>query len=247
MNFKTLLAYSAVLFFVTFFVTSCKKNSDTSPSGVSSKLKLYIEDARATPYGTIDSFSVGYDNNNRITSLTGKSLRFAYAYNGSTGYTMDLFELGQLSIHEIGFIKGSYVDSTYQINNTQDTTTEKYIYNGTQLTSRITYDYSGGRPVVYDRENYTYDGSGNLIKTVQLDGTTTTYTYTDKPFQLTVNPTYQPIQAKNLPATAKQTDGGGNTLSTVTYSYQFDSQGRVVNETDALGGGYVVIKSYVYQ
>lgn len=243
MNSKTLLTFSVVI----CLLASCKKNSDTSPSGVSSKLRLYIEDARATPYATIDSFSVGYDNSNRITSLTGKSIRFAYAYNGNTGYTMDLFELGQLSIHEIGFIKGSYVDSTFQVNNTHDSTTEKYIYNGTQLTSKITYDYSNGVPIVYDRENYTYDGNGNLIKTVQLDGTTTTYTYTDKPFQLTVNPSYQPIQAKNLPATETQTDSGGNTTATVTYSYQFDSQGRVTKETDALGGGNVVIKSYIYQ
>lgn len=232
---------------VVVLLASCKKNSDTSPSGVSSKLKYYIEDARATPYGTVDSFSVGYDNNNRITSLTGKSISFAYAYNGNTGYTLDLFEMGQLSIHEIGFIKGSYVDSTFQVNNTQDTTTEKYIYSGTQLTSRITYDYSNGLPLVHDRENYTYDGNGNLTKAVQLDGTTTTYTYTDKPFQLTVNPTYQPLQAKNLPATEKKTDGGGNTIATVTYSYEFDGQGRVTKETDSISGGFVVVKLYVYQ
>ncbi|MBS1605762.1 MAG: hypothetical protein JST42_24090 [Bacteroidetes bacterium] len=243
MNLRSLLTLSAVV----FFAASCKKNSDSSPSGVSSKLKLYIEDASATPYGTIDTFAVGYDNNNRITSLSGKSLRFAYAYTGSTGFTMDLFEQGLLSIHEMGFIKGSYVDSTFQVNNTQDTTTEKYIYSGTQLASRITYDYSGGRPVLYDRENYTYDGNGNLIKTVQLDGTTTTYTYTDKPFQLTVNPSYYPVQAKNLPATEKQTDGGGNVVATVAYTYEFDNQGRVVKETDALSGGFVVVKLYVYQ
>jgi len=243
MNFRNLLTLSAVI----FFAASCKKNSDTSPSGVSSKLKFYIEDARATPYGTVDSFSVGYDNNNRITSLTGKSIRFAYAYNGSTGFTMDLFEQGLLSIHEIGFIKGSYVDSTFQVNNTQDTTTEKYIYSGTQLKSRITYDYSGGHPLVHDQESYTYDGSGNLIKTVQLDGTTTAYTYTDNAFQLTVNPSYYPVQAKNLPATEKQTDGGGNIIATVTYTYEFDGQGRVTKETDSISGGFVVVKSYVYQ
>jgi hypothetical protein len=243
MNIRTLLTFAAVI----CFAASCKKNSDSSPSGVSSKLKLYIEDARATPYGSIDSFSVGYDNSNRITSLTGKSIRFAYSYNGNTGFTMDLFEMGQLSIHEIGFIKGSSVDSTFQVNNTQDTTTEKYVYSGTQLTSRATYDYSDGRPVLNDREVYTYDGSGNLIKTVQLDGTTTTYTYTDKPFQLTVNPGYYPVQAKNLPATEKRTDGGGNLIATVTYSYEFDSQGRVVKETDALSGGFAVVKMYVYQ
>jgi len=90
-----------------------------------------------------------------------------------------------------------------------------------------------------------------LTKTVQADGsgtinTITTYTYTDKPFQLTTSPAYYPLQSKNLPATETQTDGSGNPIATVTYTYTFDSQGRVTKETDAVAPGVFVVKSYVY-
>jgi len=124
MNARTLLAAS----FVLCLLASCKKNSDKGPTGITNKLKLYIEDARATPYNSIDTFSLTYDNDNRITSLRSKTLQFVYAYP-SNGFTMDLYESSHLSIHEIGFIKGNYVDSTFQYNDTFDSTTEKYIYN----------------------------------------------------------------------------------------------------------------------
>jgi len=247
-NSRILLVFS----FIFCFLASCKKNSDKGPSGASNKLKMYIEDARATPYNSIDTFSLTYDNNNRITSLFSKTLKFTYAYTSNTGYSMDLYETGQLSIHEIGFIQGNgYVDSTFQYNNTNDSTTEKYIYNGNVLTSKITYSYSKLNTTVDNRENYTYDNNGNLTKTVQFDGSgsitsTTTYTYTDKPFQLTTSPAYYPLQGKNLPASETQTDGSGNVDATVTYTYTFDSQGRVTKETDTVAPGVYVVKTYVY-
>jgi hypothetical protein len=245
MRSKTLLAVSIAI----CSLASCKKNSGPNSSANSNKLKMYIEDARATPFNTIDTFYLTYDNNDRLTSLASAKLKFAYAYNSNTSFTLDLFENGLLSIHEIAFINGgTSIDSTFQFNNTHDSTTEKYLYSGSLLISKITYTYHKLGSQVDNREVYTYDNNGNLTKTVQTGGagTITTYTYTDKPLQFTINPSYYPVQSKNLPATQKQTDGAGNTIATITYSYEFDSAGRVIKETDSVGNGVFVVKLYTY-
>lgn len=232
-------------------LAACKKNTSNGPTGATNKLKLYVEDARATPYNSIDTFNITYDISDRMTSMRSSKLNFVYTYSGNTGFGLDLFEQGVLSIHENGFIKGSFVDSTFQYNNTHDTTTQKFVYNGSQLTSQITYDYSHSGSTVSQRETYTYDGNGDLSKTVETDGgghvnTITTYTYTDKPLQFSVSPSYYPLQSKHLPATQKQTDGLGNTIANVTYTYVFDDKGRVIKETNALSSGVFVVKSYIY-
>ena len=231
---------------------ACKKNSDKTPNGASNKVKLYIQDARNTPLNTIDSFAMTYDNSNRLISQVSSKEKFVYTYSGNTSFTMDLYELGQLSIHEIGYVgSNNFLDSTFQFNDTQDSSTEKYFYNGTLLTNKISYDYSNHLSTVNMRESFTYDNNGNLIKDVQTAvgpgvSTTTTFTYTDKPIQFALSPSFVPVQAKNLPATQSQTDPAGNKIATVTYSYEFDSQGRITKETDAISGGYTVIKTYVY-
>ena len=245
MRSKTLLTVAIAI----CSLASCKKNGASNPSGNSNKLKMYIEDARATPFNSIDTFYLTYDNDDRLTSLASAKLKFTYAYNANTSFTLDLFESGLLSIHEIAYIKGgTTIDSTFQFNNTHDSTTEKYFYNGSLLASKITYTYHRLGSQVDSREVYTYDNNGNLTKTVQFGGAgnITTYTYTDKPLQFTTNPSYYPVQSKNLPATQKQTDGAGNPIATVTYSYEFDSAGRVIKETDSLGNGIFVVKLYTY-
>ena len=72
------------------------------------------------------------------------------------------------------------------------------------------------------------------------------YTYTDKLLQVTTNPIYYPLPSKNLPATLTVTDGAGNAIGTVTYTYVFDSSGRVTKETDTEDNGDYVVKIYGY-
>jgi hypothetical protein len=56
-----------------------------------------------------------YDNSDRLTGLTSPLLRLAYAYPTSKTFTLDLYEYGQLSIHEIAYINSaSWLDSTFQ-------------------------------------------------------------------------------------------------------------------------------------
>ncbi|HEV2481857.1 MAG TPA: hypothetical protein VGS79_19455, partial [Puia sp.] len=188
-------------------LASCKKNSGTNSNGSSNKLKMYIEAEQTGGTSLTDTFYVSYDNNNRITGLSSPQLKFVYAYQ-SKSLTMDLYEYNQLSIHEIFWLNNaSVVDSTLQYDNTNDTTTEGYDYNGNLLTAKLTYNYtSSGGASIDMREDFTYDNAGNLLKDVQSDGygnvnQVTTYTYTTHAVDLPVNPTYQPLQAEYLPAT----------------------------------------------
>jgi hypothetical protein len=252
MNEKRLLAFGAAL---CLLAASCKKNSDVSSGNNGNslnKVKMYIEETHVPTYNQIDTFYLSYDNNGRLTSMTGPTLKFVYAYTGSTSFTLDLFENGAQSIHELAYVKGSYIDSTFQYNSTHDTTTQKYLYNGNLLLSETDYDYTvAGGSVPYRRETYTYDNNGNMIKDVEDDGTgrinnTSTYTYTNKPLQFTINPTFYPFMSKMLPATKKVVDNLGTVNGIVTYEYVFDSAGRVTKETDTEDNGDYVIKSYAY-
>ena len=249
MKLKPLLA--TILWLVLYSFSSCKKDNSNTTNN-SGKLKMYIEDARNTSFGEIDSFNVTYDGSNRITGLISDNLKTLYSYSNNS-FTLDLYTYGQLSVHEIFYINSSsLVDSTLQYNDTNDSTTEKYFYNGKLLTKLITYDYSKlAGAQIFSEDDYAYDNNNNLIKQVNSDGygninTISTITYTSKLFGFSINPIYLPVFSKNLPATQTQTDGSGNPIATVTYTYIFDSSGRVTQETDALDNGESVIKSYVY-
>src|ERR1700722_19221236 len=130
--------------FVFCIFAACKKSSSSNSSGKSSKLKTYIEYVQAGSSITTDTFAVAYDNDNRIISVTAPNLGFVYTYSDKS-FTLDLYENSQLSIHEIAWLNSvPYVDSTFQYDNTSDTTTEGYIYTGNQLTRETTYSYSNG-------------------------------------------------------------------------------------------------------
>ena len=180
-------------------------------------------------------------------------MRIAYTYVSSKSFTLDLYEYGQLSVHEIGYINSaSYIDSTFQYNNVNDTTTQKFIYNEDLLTRQITYSYSLLIASISSQDDYTYDNNGNMTKDVNSDGfgninTTATFTYTSHPLNVTINPTYYPQQSKYLPATQKVTDGGGNLIISITYAYTFDGSGRLTKETDTANDGEVATKIYVYE
>lgn len=213
---------------------------------------MYIESETTGGTTLIDTFYTTYDNENRLTGLTSPQLKFVYAYQ-SKSLTLDLYEYNQLSIHEIFYLNGaSVVDSTLQYNNTNDTTTEGYLYNGSLLATMFTYSYSSYGTSIDSRDDYTYDNAGNLLKDVQSDGygtvnQVTAYTYTTYAMNLPVNPTYQPVQAKYLPATETLTDGSGNHLGTITYTYAFDGSGRLTKETEAADNGDAAVKTYVYE
>jgi YD repeat-containing protein len=248
MSLQKLTAFACAL----LILASCKKHG-ADASGNSNKLKWYIENYTSGTNHLVDSFSVSYDNSDRITGLSSALLKLVYGYANSKTNTFDIYEYGQPSLHENAFVNGNaLVDSSIQYDYTGDTTTQKYVYNGTLLTRDITYDYSHYGSSISSVDDYTYDNNANMIKDVTSDGygtiqTISTFTYTTHPVNVTINPAFFPQQSKFLPDTQKQTDGGGNLIATVSYTYTFDGAGRLTKETDVASDGEIVVKTYVYQ
>jgi hypothetical protein len=250
MKSKPLIIVAAAL----FLFTACKKSNSNNGTVIDSKYKLktYIEDGTQSSLGIVDSFAVTYDANNRITGLTSLPVSTLYTYS-SNSFTVDVLENGQPSIHEIDYLNSSsLVDSSFQYNNTNDSTTEKYIYNGSQLVTQKEYSYSkvtGSQ--IEGQDDYTYDNNGNIIKDVNSDGmgniyTVSTVTYTTTPITVNLGPVYLPVNAKYLQASKTVKDAFGNIQETATFTYTFDSSGRVTQETDTISDGEVFIKKYIY-
>ncbi|HVM87055.1 MAG TPA: hypothetical protein VMT76_02630 [Puia sp.] len=242
---------TSILLFSLLFIFSCNKTNNPNSNNLN-KVKLYIEDATQTAYNEIDTFTLSYDNQDRIISLESPIIKQTYTYGSGNSFSMDLYTYGAWSIHEIFYLNGSaIVDSTLQYNNTSDTSSEGYLFSGTTLLQKKEYIYSSSAVQIDTQDDYTYDNNGNMTKDVQSDGngnvgTVITYTYTDKPLNPLVTPKYFTLQSKNLPATQTQVDGYGNPLLTITYSYNFDNQGRLIKDTETYDNGDVVVKSYVY-
>jgi hypothetical protein len=243
---------------LTFFalaillLASCKKNNGSSSTGNANKLKSLIETNHINGTIQTDTFSVTYDNDNRITGLVSPVSKYVYTYQSSS-YTLDIYVGSVDEIHATFYLNGaSLVDSSLQFGAARDTTTEGFVYNGTQLTTLFTYDYANSIASIDTRDDYTYDNNGNVIKDVQSDGygdvsQISTYTYTTNPVNATINPTYFPQQSKYLPATLKVTDGFGNSQGSVTYAYIFDSSNRLTKETDTDDSGNVSTRTYIYE
>ena len=194
-----------------------------------------------------------YDGNNRIISVASSNIKFIYTYNSNVNFTLDLYTNNLLDIHEVFYVNSALsVDSTFQYNNTNDSTTEKYIYIGKLLSHRTTYRYSKSSGSRIDTQNdYTYDNNGNPIKDTQIDSignikTIFTYTYNSSILNFSTSPLYFAPKSKNLPATLAVTDGLGSAIVSVTYTYLYDNSGRVTKETDTLDNGEIVVKTFVY-
>jgi hypothetical protein len=250
MKLKPLIAISILCVCALF---SCKKNSSNNSTNNPNKLKLYIEDLSQTPANEIDTFTVTYDADNRITALTGSKVRTVYTYSSNSSFTLDLYDMNVLSIHEILFLNNqSYIDSTFQYNNTNDTTTEKYTYTGSLLTDLTTYDYTTSGGAQFDTEDeYQYDNNGNVTKDTQTDQygnvTVTTAVYGSQLLNFSINPSYYPLHSKNIPINETVTDGFGNTEAGISYAYAFDGNGRITKQSafDSISG-YTLSKIFVY-
>lgn len=234
----------ALLFF------SCKKDSGNSGGSSVSRPKKYTETITSSVLGNSSTtYNLTYDANGRIISMadaSGSGDKFVYQYNANNTFTMDLYNSNVLSIHEIFFINSlSYIDSTFQYNNTGDSSTEKYFYNaGKQLVKEKEYDYSkasGAR--LSNTHNYSYDNNGNPILDVD-DNTSIAYTYySDLKNTLSLGQLYFP-QPLNLAKTTTFTSGGS--AITKNQSYTFDGSNRLASEKDVLQTGDVVVKTYTY-
>ena len=244
---KTLLpAVVGILLF-----TACKKDNDTPSADSASLPKTYTEDIRSTGFNSLTTYNLTYDGNNRITSMTAipepAIIKFVYKYSSNNSLTMDLYNSNVLSIHEILWLNVSgTLDSTFQYNDTHDSSTEKYIYNSNKQILQIkNYNYSSSGSELDHTTDYVYDNLGNAITETTSGGSSTNFTYyTDMPNTLTMGQAFYP-QTKYLIKTASSSSSG--TLETATHFYSFDNNHRLTKDSAVTTGvSAVLIKSYTY-
>jgi hypothetical protein len=160
---------------------------------------------------------------------------------------MDLYENGNLNIHEILWLNSSSkLDSTFQFNDTGDSTTEKYIYEANHLlVQQKEYDYSTAGAVLTSTTSYTYDNLGNPVQSMDDQGNAITYTYyTDLKYNLSIGQSYIPVSANFVKT--QTTSSNGSTV-TVTHYYDFDSNDRLIKDSASTTGvDLIAIKSYTY-
>ena len=228
-------------------LTACSKDNSAPKQGFSLP-QTYTEDVRSSVVGnSITTYNLSYDGQGRLLEMTSTSsptFKTSYQYSGSS-YTSDMYNNGVLQIHEMYWLNSaSLVDSTLQYNNTQDTTTERYIYDVNKaLIQKTQYEYHQVGAIPISVTSYTYDNSGNLVSESTNTGTSTQYTYTNLP-NANFYQTYFP-QSKYLVNTATISVGGF--LKTATHSYSFDSNNRLSRDSVyTTGTDLIVVKSYTY-
>jgi hypothetical protein len=237
--------------------SSCQKSVEwddiTTPvtPTPSSKIKTYTEDVNITGGSrVVVTFNLEYDASNRLISMTSTSNpgdKFLYNYSANS-FTADIYNSNVLEIHQVSYLNSfSLVDSTFQYNNTQDTMTEKYLYNSAkQLVKLKSYDYKKSTgAVLYNTHDYLYDNNGNQISDKDMFSVTT-YEYTDLKYAYTLGPDHL-YKAKNLVKTTKYTSGGST--ETLNHAYTFDSINRLSTETitgSENGASYVITRTFTY-
>jgi hypothetical protein len=230
-------------------IISCKKGNDTATSN-SALPKTYTEDIRSSAINSKIVYNLTYDSKNRLVSLAAipepSITKFVYQYPDDKSVTLDLYNSGQLSIHEKFWLNGfSLVDSTFQYDDSQDTSTEKYFYDPNHLVTIVNnYDYSGGVSTLSNQTQYTYDNNGNALTQSDFSGTTSFTYYADLPYTLSVGQPYISVPKYFIKTASSDASGS---LITATHYYKFDSSNRLVQDSAYVSGvDAIAIKSYTY-
>jgi YD repeat-containing protein len=233
---------------IIFVLSGCSK-SNSSTANSASYPKTYTEDVRSSVIGnSVTTFNLSYDNQGRLLSMISTStptLKLTYQYSGNS-FTSDMYNNDVLQIHEMYWLNAaSLVDSTFQFNNTQDTTTEKYNYDANkELTQKIEYEYHQAGSIPGTITSYIYDNAGNLATESTNTGNSTQYTYYTNLANVNFFASYFP-QPKNLIKTATLSLGGF--LETATHYYSFDNSNRLTQDsTYTTATNVTVVKTYTY-
>jgi YD repeat-containing protein len=244
---KNLSFLSGLMLAVSLF--SCKKSNNTSTSS-SSLPKTYTEDLRSSAISSLTTYDLTYDSKNRLTGMTAipapSILNFVYQYPTANTVTLDMYNSGQLSIHENFWLNSfSLVDSTFQYDNTSDTTTEKYIYDGNHLLTEVdNYDYFGSVSTLSNQTQYTYDNNGNAITQTDYSGTTSFTYYSNLPYTLSVGQPYISVPKYFIKTTSSNSSGSP---VTATHYYIFDSSNRLTQDSAYVSGvDAILVKTYTY-
>ena len=236
---KTMTHSLKMLFAVLLavLVYGCKKDKDDVK-----KPSCRIITATPTPSSAGDPFSISYNEDGKISSLTQGTNVTSFLYSGNnaiatqmTGGTFSLRKI--ITINSDGLasnVKTEYDQAGTNWNN------EAYDYSGTELVKATTTSSSGGAPTI---AILTWS-DGNLISLTSGSNVTTIDYFTDKKAQMgdyldlaQLVAGYKIYRTKNM---IKSIFSGS---SITTFSYNFDGEGKITS-MDLGGAG---TGSYAYQ
>jgi len=240
---------SALAILTTLILGSCAKSNDTNTPVVSLP-KTYTEDIRSSVLNSLTTYNLTYDGNYKLLSMMSvpepSAMKFIFQYPTPLTATMDMYTANTLSIHEnIWLNAASWADSTFQYNDTQDTTTEKYTYDANNLLLKVKYyDYHTTGTSLTKTTTYTYDAYGNAATQTDNPGGTYTFTYYNTANTSSIGNSFIP-GSKNLVRSTTLDNGGP--LITAMHYYSFDTNSRLTKDSiTTTGTDLVVVKSYTY-
>ena len=212
----------------SFIFFSCKKdNTSATVNYNNGKVKSYTETMITPTYSGTVICSFTYDAQNRISSIswtTTPTQKFVFSYNSDSEIDLDYLS-STFNSHQIYFLKNSHVDSTYSYNDEHDTTSQKYIYSGSNLLKTLyLYHYSNGKPNLSSTTSYYYDDNGNMIRSESPYNKVETFEYYSDPVMPmpTIFPVLSPV---NKSLKKKYTVMIDNSIhDEESYTYTFDDK-----------------------
>lgn len=238
-------------------LNSCQKEtSQDQGSGPANRVKTYTETIISASAGnSTNTFNISYDNSGRIISMisaTSPGDKLLYSFPSANKFTMDMYGAGALLIHEDFYLNtNSLIDSTFQFNNEEDTTTEKYFYdNDGRLIQLKEYEFTkAAGSVLSNTITYTYDAAGDMIKASGTDTNIEIYEYYPDPkYTLPIIPgpvNSNSVKKVHLPKKLTVVSNG-SLVGTAQFTYTFDDKDRVITEKAVADDGSTAIKTYTY-
>lgn len=242
------------------FFTSCQKEvsienfplgPDSTRTDSFNRVKTYTETIQGAGLDTSLTFNLAYDTDGKLVSMTSTSNpgdKFVYSFPAANRYTMDIYNSNLISIHVDFMLNNNLlVDSSFQYNDTQDSSTEKYVYDGSnQLIAIKNYEINDGQTSLTGTATFTYNNDGDCVSSTDENGETVTSTYyTDQRYSPLLFPGYpNSITAKKMHLRKTLSTASGYV---VTFTYTFDNLNRIIKETATGNDGTIVTKSYTYE
>lgn len=238
-----------ILFISVILISSCSK--EKNPANNDHRVKSYTEEISTSGGSFSMTYNLSYDGEKRITGITpavSNEGRIAFTYHSKDKFSMDLYNSGEVEIHQDIFLRNSLLDSTVQYNTSKDTMSEKYVYNATnQLTGKAEYEHTSGRPYLVNSIQYNYDAAGNMINSSEKNGIVETFTYySDLVYAMPVIAPYFNQLGKTQLIKSYQRSHGGNVLENSVTTYTFDSKDRIETVVETTSDGTVLTKSFTY-
>ncbi len=241
---------------IVLFASCQKEPVPNEPAARLPKVKTYSEDLTSSYLGHIAfNYDISYDADNKIISAISTSApgtRLLLNYPSASKYTTDFYENNILKLYKDFYLNSnSFVDSTFQYNNTKDSSTEKYFYNNNNQVIKIKkYNYSKitGSELSNTITNI-YNMDGDLVSSTGTDKKIETYEYyTDLSYSapLVFGPPNS-SSAKKIHLIKKHTvSSNGSFVTSSNHTYTFDSNNRITTETQTFTDGSSLVKTYSY-